>query len=109
MTPHRALRLALAAGLALAPALPGAQQPDTARGHELAIRWCADCHLVGPDGPGGDVAPAFVTLARARSDEALRGWIAEPHPPMPALDLSAMAVDEIAAYIRTLGACEATC
>ncbi|MDT8344272.1 MAG: hypothetical protein RQ752_07540 [Thermohalobaculum sp.] len=109
MIVHRALRLALAAGLAVAPAVSGAQQPDIARGRELAIRWCADCHLVGLDGPGGDAAPAFATLARSRSDEALRGWIAEPHPPMPALDISAMAMDEIAAYIRTLGACEATC
>jgi len=101
--------VALATGMTLAPLAGMAQEPDLERGRDLAIRWCSDCHLVGPDGPGGDVAPAFASLARARSDDGLRAWIAEPHPPMPQLDISAMAVDEIAAYIRSLGACEASC
>ena len=104
VTRQIACLVALAAG---APAM--AQEPDIGRGRELAVRWCSDCHLVGPDVPGGDAGPAFATLARQRSDEGLRAWIAEPHPPMPQIDISARAVDEIAAYIRSLGACEIGC
>ncbi|MCL5777453.1 cytochrome c [Limibaculum sp. FT325] len=104
VTHHIACLLALAAG---APAM--AQEPDIGRGRELAVRWCSDCHLVGADAPGGDAGPAFATLARQRSDEGLRAWIAEPHPPMPQMDISARAVDEISAYIRSLGACEIGC
>jgi mono/diheme cytochrome c family protein len=104
MTP---IRLALLLALATAPAL--AQEPDLERGRELAERWCADCHLIGPLGPGGDAAPAFQRLAETRSDEALRAWIADPHPPMPKLDISAMAADDIAAYIRSLAACTVSC
>ncbi|MBK0398845.1 cytochrome c [Limibaculum sp. M0105] len=99
----------LAALVVLAPIAGSAQEPDLERGRELAVRWCSDCHVVSPDGPGGDAGPAFESLARGRSDEGLRAWVAEPHPPMPELDISARAVDEISAYIRSLGACKLSC
>ena len=104
MTP---IRIALAAALAAAPAL--AQEPDLERGKMLAERWCSECHLIGPMGPGGDAAPAFQRLAETRSDEALRAGIADPPPPMPKLDISAMAADDITAYIRSLAACTVSC
>lgn len=113
MTARKALSLALWAALAptlaLAPLGLRAQEPDLERGRELAVRWCADCHLIGPDGPGGDAGPAFAILARERTDAELRVWIAEPHPPMPKLDISVRAMDEITAYIRSLGGCEVGC
>jgi len=94
-----ALAAALFAGSAAAQDPTG---PDPERGRALVERWCVGCHLIGPDGPGGDVGPAFKTVAESRSEDALRAWISDPHPPMPKLDLSALAVDDIAAYIKSL-------
>lgn len=99
----RAFSLAL---LAAAAALPAAAQepagPDPERGLDLAGRWCSECHLIGPEGPGGDVGPSFVLVAEMRSEEALRAWLSDPHPPMPKLELSAREVEDIAAYIKSL-------
>ena len=97
--------LAIAAASALARTVPA----DPARGRNLAERWCARCHVIGADGPGRDIGPSFPQIARTRSDEGLKAWVSEPHPPMPDLDLSGRTVEDIAAYIRTLGDCETGC
>jgi len=78
------------------------REPSPERGREMVERWCSECHLIGPDGPGGDVGPSFMAVAETRSEDALRAWISDPHPPMPKLDISASAVDDIAAYIKSL-------
>ena len=93
------LAATLAGGAAFAQDPTG---PDPERGRAMAERWCVKCHLIGPDGPGGDVGPTFQAVAASRSEEALRAWISDPHPPMPKLDISARAVDDIAAYIASL-------
>lgn len=93
------LALALSAGAAIAQ---DPTSPDPQRGREMVERWCVKCHLIGPAGPGGDVGPTFQSVAETRSEEALRAWISDPHPPMPKIDISARAVDDIAAYIASL-------
>ena len=90
------------ASLAGGPA--GASDPVT--GRALAMDLCSGCHLVaaGQPGPVSDGVPAFATLARNASltDEDLRGFIMNPHPPMPRVSLTATELDAIVAYIRSL-------
>jgi cytochrome c len=98
-----AVLASVAAALLTGPALAqDPREPSPERGREMVERWCVDCHLIGPDGPGGDAGPSFQAVAETRSEEALRAWISDPHPPMPKLDISANAVDDIAAYISSL-------
>ena len=78
---------------------------DMKEGGRLAKQWCSDCHLVG-DGQtaGGDAAPTFASIAETadeRSDD-LRAWLADPHPPMPNLNLTVREIDDLLAYIESL-------
>jgi mono/diheme cytochrome c family protein len=76
---------------------------DIDRGNALAERWCADCHVVGP-GQGGDVGPAFETVANreGQTPRGIMAWLFEPHPPMPDLLLSPAEFRDLAAYIMSL-------
>ena len=77
---------------------------DVERGRALAERWCASCHVIAPDEPGGDVGPAFETVAN-REGQTLGGtvaWLFEPHPPMPDLQLSPAEFRDLAAYVMSL-------
>lgn len=74
--------------LALLAPLAPAGAADSARGASLAERWCASCHISGPGmnpAPGTDAGPPFATIAAdpALTEQRLRGWLANPHPPMP--------------------------
>ena len=74
------------------------------RGRALSLRWCISCHVVAPDATGGDAGPAFASLASlpGQTEQALRNWLAEPHPPMPDLDLTAVEFNDLAVYIMSL-------
>lgn len=82
--------------------LPAAADPE--RGHRLAQRWCIGCHVIGPNTAGGDAGPAFPVVAArpGTSFESLRNWLADTHPPMPDLNLSATEFDDLADYILSL-------
>jgi mono/diheme cytochrome c family protein len=71
-------------------------------GRIVAGLWCTSCHAVGRDATASDAAPAFTALARERSPEQLRGWLSEPHPPMPNLSLTRFEVEDIVAYLQSL-------
>lgn len=88
------------AALAVSPALAG----DAERGRELAEAWCVGCHVVAPDAPGGDAGPPFSEVASRPGENAaaLRMWLADPHPPMPNLDLGVRDIEALAAYIESL-------
>ena len=94
---------AVLACLLLAP-VQRAAAFDAETGERLANQWCSKCHLVGPSGVATDAAPAFEDIANdpARTDERLRTWLADPHPPMPNLSLSRDEIEAIIAYLRTL-------
>lgn len=79
---------------------------DPGRGEQLALQWCRDCHLTGPNQTNGtDAAPPFAVIAKApvSSGGDLRAWLADPHPPMPKLDLTVREIDDLVAYIESLG------
>ena len=77
---------------------------DPVNGHDLARTWCTGCHLVDSTSQGGDAAPPFATIAakNAGNEAALRGWLTNPHPPMPNLNLSRLEIDDIIAYLMSL-------
>jgi len=79
-----ALMLAAVAGAAAAAV------GNSEAGWNLARRWCTGCHIVDVAGHGAEGAPAFPTIAREHGKDRawLRAWLAKPHPPMPAQNLS---------------------
>ncbi len=97
--------LAVAALVAMDVGLPGsALAAEPVHGRELARRWCASCHMVEPGQTASDVAPAFTAVAQNPqiTREALKAWLAKPHPPMPDLSLSRQDEDDVLAYILSL-------
>ncbi len=91
--------------LALVLPLSAATAADSARGADLARRWCASCHIPSADSRSGtDAGPPFAEMAAnpAYTDARLRGWLAAPHPPMPNLSLSRAEIEDLTAHIRGL-------
>lgn len=77
--------------------------PSPEAGAELAARWCAACHVVAPSGAGTDAAPSFSAIARSRSVDDIRGFLAKPHArPMRGFTLTTREIEDVAAYIETL-------
>ncbi|HYF08855.1 MAG TPA: cytochrome c [Acetobacteraceae bacterium] len=90
-------------------ALPAAAQSeigDAREGRRLAETWCANCHRVGPQGPGpaNDAAAAFAAIAAMPSTTAmsLRVFLQTPHANMPDYRLTRDQTDNLVAYILSL-------
>ena len=95
--------LVLAGGLLIASA--PASSGDAESGRVLARAWCSQCHVVEADqAQASDVAPPFAQVANdlAKTNLGLKAWLADPHPPMPNLNLSQVQIDDLIAYIETL-------
>jgi len=98
----------LIGGLAFTGAMvSGAQAADTASGQEVARKLCVNCHIVEPDGAPATVNPAipsFMAIAdkEGQSESKLRGFVLNPHPPMPEVQLTTHELENIAAYIMSL-------
>jgi len=103
--PMRALRALTGAVLlpiSFAPAW-AAGRPEL--GRQLAERWCASCHVVGPGQKEASAdVPPFASIARRGdlSESILAAFLSTPHPPMPNLSLSRQDVSDVLAYIRSL-------
>ncbi|MBX6322450.1 MAG: cytochrome c [Rhodospirillaceae bacterium] len=97
----------LAAGLCLGAGLATAaraQAPNIVEGRALARQWCSSCHQVEPGGVMTDAAPSFASLANDPdlTPERLRGWLFDPHPPMPDFNLTYHEIRAIEAYLESL-------
>ena len=77
---------------------------DIAAGADLAQRWCTGCHVIGPDAEGGDAGPTFESVANRPgvTEQGVMNWLAEPHPPMPDLNLTASDARVLTSYIFSL-------
>lgn len=96
--------LALALSTAVAAATPAAAA-DSAKGAELAAKWCVACHVIGntPTATIQQGPPSFRAIARSkRTADELRTFLAHPHGAMPDLALSRTEADDLIAYIATL-------
>jgi mono/diheme cytochrome c family protein len=99
---NAALPFFLACAMVFAGNASAAGAPE--QGHTLAKTWCASCHAVEPGGVQRDApAPPFASVATRRPDQ-LRAFLNAPHPPMPNFNLSRSQIDDIVAYIQSLGA-----
>lgn len=82
---------------------------DAYRGARVAQSWCANCHVIAPFGPSraGDAAPPFPAIANhpGMTRARLSGWLQNlrPHTQMPKLNLSRRDIDDLIAYILSLG------
>jgi len=88
----------------LLPSLAMAQ--DIERGRQLAVRWCAGCHLVdrASTEARADGVPTFPAIAAKpdSSPERLRAAMNPLHGRMPDLSLSKRDQDDLVGYILSL-------
>lgn len=99
----RRMMLILAIGLAAAQS---AAAQDASSGARIAGRWCAACHLVGPQQTASDAVPSFYAIAQAPSttQESLALFLSRKHPPMPDFALTRTETADVSAYILSLRA-----
>lgn len=94
----------LACLLVLAPGLAWAQ--DVEQGHQLATRWCANCHVVERTSAAASAngLPTFPAIAASprTTPELLRATMSAQHGRMPDLQLTKRQQDDLIAYIVSL-------
>ena len=85
-------------------AVSAAAAGDKDQGRRIALNWCVECHQVEDQAPASDLAPPFPAIANdpTYTDARLRGWLSDPHPPMPNIQLSRQEIDDLIAYLRSL-------
>ena len=73
-------------------------------GARIYQRCCGNCHGSLTAATATDMAPPLALLLRDKTltPEALRVWLANPHPPMPNLSLGRAEIDDVIAYLQTL-------
>ena len=73
-------------------------------GRQLATRSCSSCHAIDAAKTATDNAPPFAAVAKTNKERPawIRGWLTQPHPPMPNISLSRQQIDDIIAYLGTL-------
>ena len=93
--------LALAIAAVASPPAFAVVIGDSQAGAAAAARWCSSCHLIAPDAKGPTVQgpPSFQTIARERTPEQIRAFLAHPHGKMPPIEISRTDIDDLIAYI----------
>jgi cytochrome c len=82
-----------------------AQMSEKAKaGREIAERFCAQCHAIGPEGKSPhDSAPPFRMIVAKGRVENLEEALGEGHPDMPQFQFSPQNVSALIAYLKSLG------
>lgn len=95
--------LLLAIGLT-AYALPAVAAADVEAGRQLILKSCSSCHAIDGSNRATDGAPPLSFLAKDNKARPawVRGWLMDPHPPMPTLMLNRAQIDNIIAYLNML-------
>ena len=77
---------------------------DLHAGRDLAVTWCASCHLVEQEAAAVTQARPLAAIARDQrwTADALRGFLVRPHGGMPDLYLTRQEIENLAAYIDSL-------
>ena len=99
---RRATRILLSALLSYAPPVWAAANADA--GRQLVERSCSSCHATTTAKSATDGAPSLSFIAKDNKARPawVRGWLMEPHPPMPNISLSRQQIDDVIAYLGTL-------
>jgi cytochrome c2 len=93
--------------LAIWPSI-GWAQADVAKGHELAVEFCSQCHDIEPDGQMKQNPPSFAAIAAYRTVDQIFDKIFAPHAGMPRLlytwkwIMEEARVEDVVAYIVSL-------
>jgi cytochrome c len=80
--------------------------PSPVKGHELALRLCAGCHLI--DGSDTTTLPAGIPTFRGIANKSgqtgqhITDKLIKPHLPMPDVQLSREEIQNIISYLETL-------
>jgi mono/diheme cytochrome c family protein len=92
----------LSAMLGYTPAALAAANADA--GRQLVERSCSSCHATNAARTATDGAPSLSFIAKDNKARPawIRGWLMEPHPPMPSISLSRQQIDDVIAYLGTL-------
>jgi cytochrome c len=100
------LTLFVATALAVnaVPAFAAAPAGNADAGRDLVMRSCISCHASEATKAATDGAPplSFVAKDNRKNPAWIRGWLMDPHPPMPGIMLSRKQIDDIIAYLNTL-------
>ncbi len=77
---------------------------NAAAGRQLVMRSCTTCHAPEGATTATDGAPplSFVARDNKQNPAWIRGWLMDPHPPMPGIMLSRQQVDDIVAFLNAL-------
>ena len=104
MLMRRLSHLALCATAVGSLAASAAETGNAEAGRQLVNRSCVSCHAPAGVARASDTAPPLSFLARDNKYRAafVRGWLMEPHPPMPSIPLSRQQISDIVAYLATL-------
>ena len=83
---------------------PAAAAGNVQAGRDLVMRSCISCHAPNDTGRASDGAPPLSFIARDNKERPafIRGWLMDPHPPMPGLMLSRQQIGDIIAYLESL-------
>jgi mono/diheme cytochrome c family protein len=94
------LALSLLASSGYGAAVPG--NPEA--GRALVTNSCAACHALYGTTAATDGAPPLSFLAKDNKANPrwVRGWLMDPHPPMPGIMLSRKQIDDVIAYLASL-------
>jgi mono/diheme cytochrome c family protein len=77
---------------------------DVTAGKDLFVRSCSTCHAQSGAQNAADTAPPLSFMARDSKDRPafIRGWLMDPHPPMPGIMLSRQQINDIIAYLNSV-------
>lgn len=91
----------LIGGMAFPAALP---QGNAEAGKQLVLNSCTACHAPMGATHATDGVPPLSFLAKDNKADPrwVRGWLMDPHPPMPGIMLSRQQVADVLAYLSTL-------
>ena len=86
--------------------LPGGdlRAQDAANGRRIAERWCAPCHATQTRGSDAVMSFESIAASPAGQPERMRRFLADPHPPMPPMQLGHGDVEDLVAYVASLRA-----
>jgi cytochrome c len=80
-------------------------EPSAPRGRELAVRLCANCHLVdgaGKSAPEGVGTFRGIANRPGQSADRISNTLILPHMPMPDTQITREEIQDILAYLETL-------
>lgn len=85
----------------------GSAAADRVNGQRIAVRWCAECHIVeSQQKQGSDQVPTFAQIGGSKrfDEKSLAAFLMAPHHSrMPNLSLTRSEVTDLLAYIKSHG------